>query len=121
MFEGQLETEEQCVSICQTYAAIPVMGCTFAAWEASWFLGGICTLYKEAFADYISHCQLLAGPPDISDCSVDNPEDNSCQGIRCLDQALIDSSLILHDYEIAIREGECVQNGHVAEMTQSVS
>ena len=97
------------------------MGCNFAAWEPGFLLGGTCTLYKEAFADYISHCQLLAGPPDISDCSVDNPEENSCEGIRFLDQALVDSFVISHVYEIAFREGECVQMGHVTEMTQSVS
>ena len=102
-------------------STIPTVGCTFAAWEASPVFGGTCTLYKEAFADYISHCQLLAGPPDISDCSVDKPEENSCDGIRCFNQALVDSSVISHVYEIAFREGECVQMGHVTEMTQSVS
>ena len=121
MEEFHLEKEEQCIAICQTYSPIADVGCTFAAWEASAVFGGTCTLYKEAFADYISHCQLLAGPPDISDCSVDNPEENSCHGIRCLDQALWILLLfwIINDENVS-REGECVQKGQVTETTQSV-
>ena len=83
VFEDQLETEEECVTLCQTYASISVIGCTFAAWEAGVVLGK-CTLYKEPFANYLAHCQLLAGPPDVSGCSVDHPAENSCDGIRFL-------------------------------------
>ena len=82
VFEDQLESEEECVSICQVYANIPTMGCTFAAWEPGVVLG-TCILYKESFADYIANCQELAGPPDISGCSVENPAENSCDIIRC--------------------------------------
>ena len=39
VFEDQLETEEECVTLCQTYASISVIGCTFAAWEAGVVLG----------------------------------------------------------------------------------
>ena len=39
---------------------------------------------------YIGHCQLLSGPPDIAGCAVDDPEENSCHGIRCLDKDLAD-------------------------------
>ena len=117
MLEAHLETEQECIAICQTYSAISAFGCSFAAWEASGASGGMCILYKETFAKYIAHCQLLSGPPDIAGCSVDDPEENSCHGIRCLDEALVDSSLILHFH---VREGECVQEGHVTEITQSV-
>ena len=89
MEEFHLETEEECISFCQTYSAIPALGCTFAAWEASsGASGGMCTLYKETFAMYIGHCQLLSGPPDIAGCSVDDPDENSCHGIRFLDKDL---------------------------------
>ena len=81
VFEDQLETEDECISICQNFAAIPAIGCTFAAWEDRPLMGS-CVLYKEAFADYLAHCQLLSGPPDVSDCPVENPEENSCNGIR---------------------------------------
>ena len=81
VFEEQLETEDECTSICQNFASIPAIGCSFAAWEEGPLMG-TCVLYKEAFADYIAHCQLLSGPPDISGCSVDNPEENSCHGVR---------------------------------------
>ena len=83
VFEDQLETEKECVALCQTYASISVIGCTFAAWEAGVVLGK-CTLYKEPFANFLAHCQLLAGPPDVSGCSVDHPAENSCDGIRFL-------------------------------------
>ena len=76
VFEDQLETEKECVALCQTYASISVIGCTFAAWEAGVVLGK-CTLYKEPFANFLAHCQLLAGPPDVSGCSVDHPAENS--------------------------------------------
>ena len=76
VFEDQLETEQECVALCQTYASISVIGCTFAAWEAGVVLGK-CTLYKEPFANFLAHCQLLAGPPDVSGCSVDHPAENS--------------------------------------------
>ena len=46
---------------------------------------GTCVLYIESFAKFISHCQLLSGPPDVSGCSVDEPEENSCDGIRFFD------------------------------------
>ena len=85
MFEDQLEREEECVSICQNFANIPTVGCTFAAWQAGVVLG-TCILYKEAFAEYLAHCQLLSGPPDTSECSVENPEDNTCDGIRYFDE-----------------------------------
>jgi len=98
VYENQHESEEECISICHTFAAIPTMGCTFAAWKPGVVLG-TCTLYNEPFADYIANCQLLAGPPDISRCSVENPEENSCD---------------------VIRQGECVQRGHVAEVTESI-
>merc|ERR1712012_492132 len=98
VFEDQLETEEECVTLCQTYASISVIGCTFAAWDAGVVLGK-CTLYKEPFANYLAHCQLLAGPPDVSGCSVDHPAENSCDGIR---------------------QGECILQGHVSEITESI-
>ena len=80
--EFHLDTEEECITICQTFAAVPDIGCAFAAWDASGVSGGMCTLYKETFAMYIGHCQLLSGPPDTAGCSVDDPEENSCHGIR---------------------------------------
>ena len=94
VFEDQLETEEECVALCQTYASIPVIGCTFAAWEAGVVLGK-CTLYKEPFANYLGHCQLLAGPPDVSGCSVDHPTENSCDGIRFLCILRYESSTLI--------------------------
>ena len=79
--ERTFASEEECVALCQAFTSIPSLGCTFAAWED---LGafGTCILYKEPFADYISHCQQLSGPPDTSGCSVENPEENSCDVIR---------------------------------------
>ena len=115
VFEDQLETEEECVSLCQTYANIPVIGCTFAAWEAGLVLG-TCTLYKEPFANYIAHCQLLSGPPDISGCSVDHPEENSCDGIRFF--VAVFSFKIFN--ALIFRQGECILQGHVSETTESV-
>lgn len=32
MYEGYLEDESECVGICETYANIQAVGCTFAAW-----------------------------------------------------------------------------------------
>ena len=43
---------------------------------------GTCLLYNEAFSDYLGNCQLLSGPPDVSGCPVDDPEENSCGGMR---------------------------------------
>ena len=61
VFEGPLEHEEDCRTLCQTYANIPALGgCTFAAWKAGSVLG-TCLLYNEPFADYIANCFLLAG------------------------------------------------------------
>ena len=79
--ERTFASEEECVALCQAFTSIPSLGCTFAAWED---LGafGTCILYKEPFADYISHCQQLSGPPDTSGCSVETPEENSCDVIR---------------------------------------
>ena len=94
VFEDQLETEKECVALCQTYASISVIGCTFAAWEAGVVLGK-CTLYKESFANYLAHCQLLAGPPDVSGCSVDHPAENSCDGIRFLCILRYESSTLI--------------------------
>ena len=94
VFEDQLETEEECVALCQTYASISVIGCTFAAWEAGVVLGK-CTLYKESFANYLAHCQLLAGPPDVAGCSVDHPAENSCDGIRFLCILRYESSTLI--------------------------
>ena len=53
VFEDQLESEEECVSICQNFANIPTVGCTFAAWQAGVVLG-TCILYKETFAEYLA-------------------------------------------------------------------
>ena len=64
--EGHLDTEEECVDMFNIYASKPALGgCSFAAWKLR---GGTCTLYNESFANYISHCQELSGPPDISGC-----------------------------------------------------
>ena len=43
---------------------------------------GTCVLYNEAFSDYLANCQLLSGPPDVSGCAVNDPEENSCAGMR---------------------------------------
>ena len=83
--------------MCNINTSKPALGgCSFAAWKVR---GGTCTLYNEPFANYISHCQQLCGPPDISGCSVDHPEENSCDGIR---------------------DGECVPHGVPQETTGSI-
>ena len=69
------------MTLCQTYASVPSLGCTFASWEDIGIFK-TCTLYKEPFASYLSHCHQLSGPPDTSGCSVENPEENSCDIIR---------------------------------------
>ena len=81
VFEDKLETKEECVSLCKVYADISTYGCTFSAWEDLGVLGN-CILYKETFADYLSHCKQISGPPDTSGCSVETPEENSCDIIR---------------------------------------
>ena len=43
---------------------------------------GTCVLYNEPFADYLANCERLSGPPDVSGCSVDSPEESSCDGVR---------------------------------------
>ena len=43
---------------------------------------GTCVLYNEAFSDYLANCRLHSGPPDVSGCAVDDPEENSCAGMR---------------------------------------
>ena len=82
-YEGALENEEACIALCQTYSSVPTLGCTFASWES---LGpfGNCILYKspETFASYISHCNKLSGPKNVSGCSVETPEDSTCDVIR---------------------------------------
>jgi len=98
VFEDQLASEQECVNFCKTFAA-SALGCSFAAWTKG-ALGGKCVLYNEDFAEYIGHCELLSGPPDVSGCPVDDPSEGSCDGIR---------------------EGECVQQGQVLESTSSVS
>ena len=105
--EFHLEKEEQCIAICQTYSPIPDVGCTFAAWKPSGGSGGMCTLNKEPFAMYIAHCELLSGPPEIDGCSVDDPEENSCHGIRFLDQALADCSLTSLHLSFSEKESVC--------------
>ena len=45
-------------------------------------VGGKCVLYKEAIAGYFANCQLISGPPDVSGCAVDDPEEHSCDGMR---------------------------------------
>ena len=79
VFEEQLESEEECLGICEIFAPVP--GCSFAAWTKGPVLGK-CTLYKESFADYIGHCRQLSGPPDVSGCSVEDPKESSCDGVR---------------------------------------
>ena len=81
VFEEQLATEPQCADLCQSYSST-VIGCSFAMWVKTQGLGGKCVLYKEPFANYLAHCKQLSGPPDISGCSVDQPEESSCDGLR---------------------------------------
>ena len=80
--EFQLENEGQCRDICESFAEIGALGCSFSMWEEKSVLGGKCTLYREPFADYIAHCKQLSGPPDISGCSVEDPVESSCEGVR---------------------------------------
>jgi len=78
VFEESLDDEDQCTSICDAYSVTPI-GCTFAHWTS---VGGKCRLYNEPLSEYLSHCLLLGGPPDLGDCPVTNPEDSSCDGLR---------------------------------------
>ena len=82
MEERQLENEQQCIDLCEAFSFISAYGCSFAMWKETPGLGGKCVLYSEPFADYLRHCEQLSGPPDISGCSVDDPEESSCDGIR---------------------------------------
>ena len=104
VYKNYLGDEAQCVDICETYANIQDIGCTFSRWikgqvgysqkialivcdvfpfeSTNQVSGGLCILYNEAFSDYLANCQLLSGPPDVSDCPVDHPEENSCAGMR---------------------------------------
>jgi len=92
-YEGSLENEELCIALCQTYSSVPTLGCTFASWESLDGPFGHCILYKspETFASYISHCNKLSGPKNVSGCSVETPEDSTCD---------------------VIRQGECVLQGN---------
>jgi len=94
VFEGSLDVEDQCTSLCDAYSATP-MGCTFAHWTS---IGRKCRLYNEPLWAYLSHCELLGGPPDLVDCPVTHPEDSSCDGLR---------------------ESECVYYGDVAEIIEN--
>ena len=81
VYENTFATEDECITLCRTFSTIPSVGCTFASWEDLGAFGD-CILYKEPFADFISHCNQISGPPDISGCSVENPEENSCDIFR---------------------------------------
>jgi len=99
VFESQLSSEQECTDLCQVFSTT-TKGCTFAAWSPEPPLGGKCLLYKEEFADYLAHCEVLSGPPDVSGCHVDDPPESSCDGVR---------------------SGECIIRGNVVETTDSVT
>ena len=79
--EKHLESEELCVKLCDTYAEVG-LGCTFSIWTPR--DAANCVLYDEPFAQFLSHCDVLGGPNEISSsgCNVVNPEDHSCDGFR---------------------------------------
>ena len=81
VYENHLESEEECRLTCNTFETISI-GCTFAAWSTSHTQRANCRLYVEPFWKYLNHCDLLAGPSDLSDCDVDRPEDHSCDVLR---------------------------------------
>ena len=81
VFEGSMASEEDCVELCNFYANSASFECTFAAWEKKTLMG-ICHLYNEPFSTYLSHCDVISGPPDVSGCLVEHPDENSCHGVR---------------------------------------
>jgi len=99
VFESQLSSEQECIDLCQVFSTT-TKGCSFAAWTPEPPLGGKCLLYREKFADYLAHCEVLSGPPDVSGCHVDDPPESSCDGVRW---------------------GECIIRGNVMETTESVT
>ena len=120
VYENTFATEEECITLCQAFATIPSVGCTFASWEDLGAFGD-CILYNEPFADFISHCNQLSGPPDISDCSVENPEENSCDifryfgnnaRVQLLDCFFKKSINLI----IIFRHGECVLQSEYVEV-----
>ena len=78
VFEGSLDAEDQCASLCDAYSATPI-GCTFAHWTLK---DHYCRLYDEPMSAYLKNCERLGGPPDLGDCPVTHPEDSSCDGLR---------------------------------------
>ena len=95
VFEEQLENEAECTQMCENYASVSALGCSFAAWTQGPILGK-CILYNEDFADYLANCQLLSGPPDVSGCPVDHPTEGSCEVVRC--QLVFDTAPVFHPY-----------------------
>jgi len=93
-----MASEQDCVDLCNVYANIASLECTFAAWEKKTLMG-TCHLYNEPFSTYLSHCDVISGPPDVSGCLVEHPDENSCHGVR---------------------DGECVMQGRVFETFESI-
>ena len=81
VWEEPMASEQDCVDLCNVYANIASLECTFAAWEKKTLMG-TCHLYNEPFSTYLSHCAVISGPPDVSGCLVEHPDENSCHGVR---------------------------------------
>ena len=81
VWEEPMASEQDCVDLCNVYANIASLECTFAAWEKKTLMG-TCHLYNEPFSTYLSHCDVISGPPDVSGCLVEHPDENSCHGVR---------------------------------------
>ena len=76
--ELHVTSETECRSLCDAYAST-VLGCTFAAWAGP---ASPCRLYTLPFWQFLTGCKALGGPPDLTGCHVEHPEDNTCDVIR---------------------------------------
>ena len=85
-----LDSKADCLGLCDVYASNG-LGCTFAAWVESGSLN--CRLYSLPFWKYLKSCKKLGGPPDLTGCHVDHPEDNTCDAVRYLQLILTWCSL----------------------------
>ena len=74
-------SEADCRVMCDAYASSG-LGCSFMAWFES--PGNNCLLYTVPFWQFLSSCNVIAGPRDLTGCDVEHPEDNTCDAVRYL-------------------------------------
>ena len=75
-------SEADCRDVCDVYASAG-LGCSFAAWDESAFSDN-CLLYTLPFWQFLKSCKKLGGPPNLTGCDVEHPEDNTCDAVRYL-------------------------------------